>query len=243
MSSIGINPVSALAGIPGKAALQFGTFVLDAVQDSIVAFAGGGQANATQITGQIAKVITVATSGDSVSLPEARPGIDMLLLNRGANPMQVFGNGTDTIDGIAAATGISQMQNSVILYICITQGKWETEGSATGFGASGLQTMSIIDGLTAAHTNAGQGVGPIFTRMLNRIATCANTNDSANLPASFSGAMITVVNAGAQTAAIFPAAGEQINALGANNAFALAAAKVAQFYCLTVGQWHTILTA
>jgi len=45
------------------------------------------------------------------------------------------------------------------------------------------------------------------------------------------------------SANVFPSTGDAINALGANNAFAMAAGKVALFLCASAGQWHTILTA
>ena len=40
-------------------------------------------------------------------------GLTVLVINHGANPMQVFGSGTDTINDVAAATGVSQMQGSM----------------------------------------------------------------------------------------------------------------------------------
>jgi len=50
-----------------------------------------------------------------------------MVLNRGANPMQVFGNNAagDTINGITAATGISQGINTTAVYVCNVAGNWE----------------------------------------------------------------------------------------------------------------------
>jgi hypothetical protein len=42
---------------------------------------------------------------------------------------------------------------------------------------------------------------------------------------------------------VFPATGEAINALGANAAYALATLKTVTFFCMSVGLWHTVLTA
>ena len=95
--------------VPG-AALQLNDFLLEMVQDGITALAGGGQTGATQIAGQTARISTVATAGDSVMLPQAIPGLELLLINKGANAMQVYGYGTDTIDDQASATGVSQMK-------------------------------------------------------------------------------------------------------------------------------------
>src|SRR5260370_235555 len=105
----------------------------DSAGDLLVAHAGGGQANALQLTALVSRVGTVATSGDSVKLPPSAPGVICVVNNHGANPMQVYGQGTDTIDDVATATGVSQMQGSVVIYTCYTAGAWYTEGLATGY--------------------------------------------------------------------------------------------------------------
>ena len=120
--------------------------------------------------------------------------------------------------------------------------------------AAGFQYESLKDGLVA-HAGGGQANATPITTQLARFATVATLNDSALLPATasiFSGgpsnvipssAAFTVVNAGAQSMNVFPQLGEQINALGANVAFAVPAGKTANFYCTSVGQWHSMLSA
>src|ERR1700738_2686692 len=72
--------------------------------DNITAFAGGGEASATAITSEIARVTTVATAGDSVKLPAAAPGLTIMVIHHGAKPMQVCGRGHDQIHDQGAAT-------------------------------------------------------------------------------------------------------------------------------------------
>lgn len=212
-------------------------------QDNIVARAGGGQANAFPVIAQMARVITVATAGDSVLLPPSVAGLEIYLINHGANAMQVYGAGTDKIDDVATATGVSQMQNSAVIYACTTAGNWYTEGLANGFAGPGLQTFSSQDNLTAK-AGGGQGGGPTINRMVNRVTTVATAADSVTLPASAAGMEVTIINAAAANSMnVFPATGEAINALGANTAFALAANKTVTAFCTTAGQWHTQLTA
>lgn len=91
----------------------------------ITAFAGGGQGSATALASNMNEVTTVATQGDSVALPAATAGKVVTVLNRGAFPMQVFGAGTDTINGIATATGVSQGVNTTAVYRCSVAGNWE----------------------------------------------------------------------------------------------------------------------
>lgn len=207
-------------------------------QDNVTAHAGGGQALAFQLTGQTARITTVATPGDSVALPPSQAGLEVLVINHGANAMQVFGAGTDTIDDVATAIGVSQMQNSLVIYTCATAGRWYSEGLATGFGQSGLQTLSQADSLTA-HAGGGQALGTPVTTMLARFSVVATAGDSALLPVSKPGMVVTVFNGAANSMNIFPQSGEAINALGANTAFAAATLTVTIFYCLTAGQWFT----
>ena len=217
-------------------------FIYETAQNGIAALAGGGQGNATQLTAQTNRITTVATVGDSIKLPQALAGLELTVINKGANDMQVFGLGADVINSQTASTGVSQMYNSTVLYFCCVAGFWETEGLAGGFGGPGLQTQSTQDSLTAKAGGA-QLSGPTINRMLNRVTTVATAGDAITLPASARGLSITVVNAGANSMNVFPFTGDAVNALGANTAFALAAGKTATFYCTAVGQWHSILSA
>lgn len=215
---------------------------IDSATNAITAFAGGGQASATALTSMINRVTTVATAGDSVKLPAAAPGLDVIVINSGANPMQVYGAGTDTINGVATATGVSQMQNSVCIYACTVAGLWQCEGIGSGFAGS-FPTTSAVNGLTA-RAGGGQGAATPLTATINRVTTVGTAADSVIMPVSAVGMTITVSNAAAANSMnLFPASGEQINALGANAAFAIAAGKTATLTCAVAGQWHAVLSA
>src|SRR5258706_8332559 len=134
-------------------------FIYESFADGVVAFAGGGQAGATPITTEIARITVVANTGDSILLPLAAPGLTLMVVNHGGKPMQTFGTGGDTIDDQAAATGVSQMVNSVVIYVCTMPGKWYANGLGTGFAGS-FETMSYTDGLTA-HAGGGQNQAPV----------------------------------------------------------------------------------
>ena len=228
--------------------LQVG-LLQESAADNITAFAGGGQANATQLGNELNKVTTVATAGDSVKLPPSMPGLTIVVTNKGANSMQVYGSGTDTIDDSPASTGVSQMRGSVVIYACHTAGAWYTEGLGTGYTSSGggaFQTFSYVDGLTASTTHTQLGATPILASQAG-IAVCANANDAVVLPPAKAGMQIDIINHGAQTAAVYPAAqsqggatgGDQINGLGQNNPLTGVVTNTtpAIFYCLTDGQW------
>lgn len=95
------------------------------------AFAGGGQTSATQLDYGMNTVTVVATAADSVKLPYAWPGAIALVKNADASDsMTVFGRGTDTIDGVASATGNAQAAGKGKLYFATagdgagTAGTW-----------------------------------------------------------------------------------------------------------------------
>jgi len=104
------------------------TVILGGATDSVTAAAGGGQVNATALTGVMSNVTVVATAADSVKLPLAQAGMVYLLRNSdAADSMQVFGAGTDTINGVAYGTGVAQAAGKSALYFAITSapaGKW-----------------------------------------------------------------------------------------------------------------------
>lgn len=222
------------------AALALTKLLVEPATDGVVARAGGGQALATLLTGEINRISTVATAGDSVMLPASKAGLTIVVTNHGANAMQVYGAGTDTINDVATATGVSQMQGSVTIYACHTAGAWYANGLGTGYSGS-LETLSTVDALTALA--GGAQAGTALTRMLNRFTTVATGGDSAQLPVSVPGLQIIVVNAGASSMNVFGQTGDAIDAGGANAASAVAAGKTATFFCTSAGRWHKLLSA
>jgi hypothetical protein len=220
----------------------------ESAADTIIANPGGGQANATQLAAELNRITTVATAGDSVKMPASAPGLTIVVTNHGANPMQVFGAGTDTIDDSATAVGVSQMQNSVVIYACHTAGAWYTEGLATGYSSSGggnFQTFSTVDGLVASPVQT-QAAATLITASQSGFGTVATANDSARLPPAQVGMQIDVINHGAANLQIFPSSqaqggvvgGDRINGAAQNAAFGpVTNAVPAIFYCLTAGSW------
>lgn len=219
-----------------------GQLFTELAQDNIVALAGGGQAGATLLWAQTSRIATVATAGDSIRLPVSAPGLELLVINHGANSMQVYGSGTDTIDDVATATGVSQMVNSMVIYTCATAGKWYSNGIGTGFSGQ-FPTVSFLNGITA-FAGGGQAGAVLLSNVINRVTTVATASDSVKLPASAGGMQITVTNAAAVNPLnIYPSTGDQINALGVNAPYAVVAGKTAAFSCAVAGQWHAVLGA
>jgi hypothetical protein len=100
-----------------------------------------------------------------------------------------------------------------------------------------------VDNITAK-AGGGQGTATPITGGINRVTTVASAADSVKLPVSVAGMQLDVINAAAGNAMnVYPQTGEAIDVLATNSAFSVAANKVARFYCVTAGQWHSILTA
>jgi hypothetical protein len=93
-----------------------GTLPCPAAQLGLTAQADGTKANATALGYGINTITTVAGAADSVLLPYAFPGSFVVVQNAVATAIQVFGKGTDTVDGVATATGIDQAASARALY-------------------------------------------------------------------------------------------------------------------------------
>ncbi len=106
-------------GLHSGSALNKLSNMLGSGGNSITAFAGGGKANATPVTGTNQEVGVVTTTSDSVLLPLGYVGLRIFLANAGAQTMQVFGKGNDVINNVATATGVSQAAASIAIYQCL----------------------------------------------------------------------------------------------------------------------------
>jgi hypothetical protein len=94
-----------------------------------------------------------------------------------------------------------------------------------------------------ALAGGGQTGGTLISRTFSRFTTVASAADSALLPSAASGLTFTIKNGAANSMNLFPGVGDQINAAGANTAFAIAAGKMAQVSCIAPGIWEVLLSA
>jgi hypothetical protein len=92
----------------------------------ITALAGGARNSSTPVLVLGANTVTtVATAADSVVLPVAVAGSVVWLRNAdSADAVQVFANGSDTINGTAGATGISVAAAKSVLFVAATNNVW-----------------------------------------------------------------------------------------------------------------------
>ena len=103
-------------------------------QSGIVAKAGGTQALATPLPIGIylIEVDTVATTGDSVLLPQCLQGSAFLLRNAGAGTLDTYGQVAvnpitgvaDTINGVAGSTTYTMATQTNAVFFCAKNGAW-----------------------------------------------------------------------------------------------------------------------
>ena len=93
---------------------------------TITATAGGTRAAAVPLRAAQNRVSVCATAADSVALPPAVGGQEVSLINSGAAACQVFAavGTSDTINGVAAATGISLAAAGKAQFISPGPGLW-----------------------------------------------------------------------------------------------------------------------
>lgn len=119
-AEITLQPADATnPGVVTAAAQTFGgakTFAAGLVSSDLVkydgvtgltAFATGGQASATALTGEVNFVTTVASAGDSVKLPTAALGLRVVVFNKGAEACDVFPASGAAIDALGANNAYS----------------------------------------------------------------------------------------------------------------------------------------
>ena len=230
--------------------------IFESVGEGLTA-TGTTQATALQLAAELNR-ITTCGAGAGVILPSTKinpvsgpnagvvnPGVGqtIMIINHGANPLQVYGNGTDTINDVATATGVTQMINSMVIYIQTVTGKWYTQGLGEGYSGA-FATFSATNGIAASTVNKSSATSVSLTTMINRTTGGADSAISVALPASAAGMNITLLNACTGSLNVFSGnTVDQINVIASTSPYAVASSKSVEFICANVGQWHALLSA
>lgn len=102
-----------MGGIPGPPGAS--TFT---TAKGITAYAGGLQANATQLTAKYNRVDTVATTNDSVKAPAAVPNDECTVINNASNDMHLYPKSGENFYGLGANVPIVIVGGQKIKLIC-----------------------------------------------------------------------------------------------------------------------------
>ena len=201
-------------------------------QFDITANAGSSQATGEPLYAGMNEIDTVGTAGDSVTLPAAVAGMQVVVINNGGASADVFPAVGDNA-GAGANAAVAVTAGSVRTFIAYDATNWTT------FGEYITPVAASQAGVTA---NAGstQGTGEAMLLGMNEISVCANVGDSVTLPAALLGSELTIVNHGALEADVFPASGDNFQGLAANLAVSLAPGATATWRAYDGAEWVRI---
>jgi hypothetical protein len=95
-------------------------------QNGVTAHAGGGQGSAVAITGDVVEIATCASGGDSIILPAAEEGMNICVINHGAESADIFPATGEDINEAAANAAIACAADATRLFFCYADGHWES---------------------------------------------------------------------------------------------------------------------
>lgn len=99
-------------------------------------------------------------------------------------------------------------------------------------------TVASSGDLTA-HAGGGQANAVQLVYGVNHVPTIDSNADSVRLPAAIAGSTVIVNNAdGAQSLAVFPASGEQINGIKPDASISVAHGNIVTLVCTHAGDWY-----
>lgn len=221
-----------------------GKFIIDSALAAITAGTTRTQAGATVLTAQNSRVDTAtapaagSTLGDGVALMASAAGLDVLVHNNTAYPIQVYGNGSDTINGISGATGVAVPPGDIALFACMVAGAWQYEG---GVGMAGqLPVMLSAESISAVNPVAQATATPL-NAIINHITTVNAAGAAVALPTAKYGLELAVENGTANPLTVYPVNGgtDAINGLAANTAVILPGFTTSLFRAASNGVWQS----
>lgn len=215
---------------------QLTDYIYETAAGSITALAGGGFIGATPITAQTTRISVVASRGDSVRLPFAVPGLELVLVNDGANVAAVFPSGSDAINGQASGASVLQMPQSIDVYACGVLGKWHAE---VGGGYSGSFLTELAEDNITATAGGGQTNARLLTSQTSRIVTVATAGDSIRLPVSSAGLELLIVNSGTNSPQVYGFGTDTIDSLPSSVGVSQMPSSMVIYSCTTAGAWFT----
>ncbi|CAB5079528.1 hypothetical protein UFOVP143_5 [uncultured Caudovirales phage] len=183
-------------------------------------------------------VITTAVANPSgVTLPSpsgtATTSTWVTVVNKGANPVNVYPPTGGAIDAISANSPILLPVGAMMTFWSASTTQWYSSISTS---VNLALSTSVAPSVTAGTNAQGQGA---LTSDLNTITTAAANPSGVTLPTATVGRCVKVVNKGANPIAIFPASGAAIDALGANASITVPVGGAIEFNATSTTQWSS----
>lgn len=93
---------------------------------NVTAVAGGGQSALATIKATNTRLATVATAGDSETLPQAAPGLRYKVKNATATSANIFPFLGDAINALSANSAYALAAHTSAEFACMVAGTWDT---------------------------------------------------------------------------------------------------------------------
>lgn len=205
--------------------------IYNSLTNSITAFAGGGQADATTLTTKWNRILTCVTRDDSVKLPQGTEGMHLMLINRGDQLCKVYPASGENFYGQSDDVAISLPVNTYMEVVCYAAGEWEYR-PVVGFYGTRIGNT--------AYAGGGQANATQLRNEYERIDTVATAADSVKLRAATKGLRHVVVNTAANAVDIYPQTGDNFLGLADNISVSLSGTQHAEFICFVDGTWTAL---
>jgi hypothetical protein len=181
-----------------------------------------------------------------VTLPVATTGRRIIIVNKGANPINVFPATGAAIDALSTNASTQIPVDGVLEFNAASTTRWYSYSSLT-LTSPLITTPSLVAAKvsTTANVTAGsnsQGQGAL-TSDYNVITSAASSPSGVTLPTATTGRKVLIVNKGANTVNVYPASGAAIDALGGNVSISLPANGVLEFNAASTTQWYSSFNA
>jgi hypothetical protein len=174
---------------------------------AVTAFSGGGQGSATSLSSEFSNITTASASSapyDSVKFSAAMsPGQQRVVANNAANPVQLFGFNTDTINGFASGTGVTLPVGFIGVFECVASGIILTRSLPNFTTEVVYNTNSATSGTTLTGANLTGAINEVTLGLTGTLGGDANAQlpTVANLVAAIPNAVagqsykVRVINA------------------------------------------------
>jgi hypothetical protein len=195
---ISLGALIATANSPSVTNLTLSGLLAHSQGTGITAFNGGGQASATILTKGVNNITTATASSapyDSVKVQAITAGQQIAVFNSAANPVQLFGNGSDTINGFASGTGVTLPVGFIGVLIANTSSTWQLLGLTQGIPSFTTRdvynTNTSTSGTTLTGANLTGGLLEVTLNMTGTLGGAANAQlpTVANLVAAIPNAI------------------------------------------------------
>lgn len=204
--------------------------IWQSITDTAIAYSGGGQTNATQITKKITIFTTVAANNDSAKLPDAEVGVMCVVTNEGNYNMQLYPKATENFSGLSDNVAINVPTKTTVMVYC---------GTATTWYYKSFDLKPSTTSITA-YAGGGQANATAIKTEYAKVTTVATAADSVKIRKAVAGCRHVVVNDGANACNIYPQTGDNFEGAAANAAQSLPAGNTLEVFCFVDGE-YTIL--